>query len=161
MLEVRLIGPDDWSEWRAVRRAALAQDPAAFGATLAQWSGDGDTEQRWRDRLGLAGAQHALAFVDGEPAGQAGLLAWDDGVLELTAMWVAPAARRLGAGRALIEVLADAAFHAGAGALRLAVFAGNEAAERVYRSAGFEPSGLPGETLQDGRRTIILRRPLP
>src|SRR5579875_3297701 len=45
------VGPEDWRRWRALRLAALAEAPWAFSSTLAQWSGPGDTEARWKDRL--------------------------------------------------------------------------------------------------------------
>jgi hypothetical protein len=42
---------DGWRMWRELRLDALAEAPGAFGATLAEWSGAGDTEQRWRARI--------------------------------------------------------------------------------------------------------------
>ena len=52
MIETLVVEPDDWRMWRALRLAALTDAPGAFGSTLAEWSGTGDTEQRWRARLG-------------------------------------------------------------------------------------------------------------
>lgn len=49
--EVVNVSPDSWRMWRELRLAALAEAPNAFGSTLAEWSGAGDTEQRWRARL--------------------------------------------------------------------------------------------------------------
>jgi hypothetical protein len=48
---------------------ALAEAPAAFGSTLAQWSGTGDHEQRWRTRLREVALNLAL-HLDGQPAGR-------------------------------------------------------------------------------------------
>ncbi len=68
VIEVREIGEDDWRAWRAMRLAALATDPTAFGSTLAEWSGPNDLEARWRARL--AGSPFsALVDVDGRTAG--------------------------------------------------------------------------------------------
>jgi len=68
MVVLRVLGPDDWADWRELRLAALRNAPEAFGAKLADWQGDGDTEQRWRARL-RGGTHDLLARVDGEPAG--------------------------------------------------------------------------------------------
>ncbi len=51
VIEVRVVTADAWRAWRQLRLSALAQAPAAFGSTLAQWSGPGDIEERWCARL--------------------------------------------------------------------------------------------------------------
>ncbi|WP_325004908.1 hypothetical protein [Intrasporangium sp.] len=62
------VGENDWPVWRHLRRAALTESPAAFGSTLAQWSGAGDTERRWRARL-TSVALNLVLTMDGEPVG--------------------------------------------------------------------------------------------
>jgi hypothetical protein len=46
-----------------LRLAALAEAPAAFGSTLSDWSGPGDTEERWRARL--ASVAHNIVLEHG------------------------------------------------------------------------------------------------
>ncbi|MGW4487749.1 hypothetical protein ACWEOE_28355 [Amycolatopsis sp. NPDC004368] len=46
MTDIRVLTADDWREWRALRSRALTEAPEAFGASLADWQGDGDTEAR-------------------------------------------------------------------------------------------------------------------
>lgn len=51
-----------------LRRQALAESPDAFGATLADWSGELDNEPRWRQRLdGLP--VNLVVEEDGSPVG--------------------------------------------------------------------------------------------
>jgi hypothetical protein len=57
MFKTLVLTSDDWQLWRELRRTALADDPAAFGSTLAEWSGAGNTEQRWRARQEDSGSQ--------------------------------------------------------------------------------------------------------
>src|SRR5439155_1526489 len=45
-IELRTVRPDDWTIWRDLRLAALAEAPYAFGSTLAQWQDQ--AEERWR-----------------------------------------------------------------------------------------------------------------
>jgi hypothetical protein len=68
VIELRVLTPDDWPAWRELRLAALAEAPHAFGSRLADWQGDGDREQRWRDRLGIPGSYNVIAVLDGRPA---------------------------------------------------------------------------------------------
>jgi len=144
-MEVVAVGPDEWPRWRALRRAALAQAPEAFGSTLAQWSGEGDTEQRWRDRW--VGVPYNLVVVrDGQDVGMASLTApggpHGAGLPELVSMWVAPAVRGTGAADAAVEaVLALAAEHYPGRSVALSVYEANAAARRLYARHGFVDAG--------------------
>lgn len=142
--ELRRLGEEDWRVWRRLRRAALADAPAAFGSTLAQWSGEGDTEERWRSRLRDV-ALHLAVEVAGEPVGV--VAATDpapggEGEVELISLWVAPTARGRGVGDAAVRgVLAWAAStHPGVSVV-LSVVAGNPAARLLYERHGFVDVG--------------------
>jgi len=67
VIEVRVLTPDDWPNWRALRLAALAGAPAAFSAQLAGWQGEGDREERWRARLSIPGSPNLLAVLHAQP----------------------------------------------------------------------------------------------
>src|SRR5688500_3830984 len=121
MVEVRALTPEDWRLWREVRHAALRDAPEAFGSTLAYWSGDGDSEPRWRARLGDV-PLNLVALDAGSPIGQAsGTQPDEDGRSELISMWVAPAARGTGVADALVEAVAEWAQSVGAAAVRLSI----------------------------------------
>ncbi|MEV4599827.1 GNAT family N-acetyltransferase [Amycolatopsis sp. NPDC049253] len=148
MAEIRELTADDWRAWRTLRLSALAEAPQAFGARLADWRGEGDTEARWRARLTDV-PFNVLAAVAGHDAGMASATAPDDeGVVDLLSMYVAPSARGLGVGEALVEAVAQWASHQDARTVRLQVFEDNAAAIALYRRCGF---------LEDG--TVQYRRP--
>lgn len=77
----------------------------------------------------------------GTPAGLAYLRITDPAEAGLWSLWVEPAARRSGAGRALVE--AAAAWSAERGARRLVAWVaeGNLAARSFFVAAGFAPTG--------------------
>lgn len=158
-LFVRVLGPDDWLSWRQLRHAALATDPAAFGAKLADWQGDGDREERWRGRLAHAGSHNLLVERDGEPVGMAsGIPGARSGRCELISMWVAPAARGAGVGDALLDAVVAWAHSTGATELGLEVVSDNQPAIDLYLRHGFAPGEL-GAPSEDGRREVrMLRR---
>lgn len=162
MIELRELTPDDWPLWRTLRLAALGEAPHAFGSTLADWSGDGDREDRWRARLAIAGSVNLVAVLDGEPAAMASGVPGDRrGEAELISMWVAPAARGRGAGDELIRAVERWARQAGAATLKLAVTDGNEKATALYRRHGFAPTGELGDLMPDGvHREIVMAKPL-
>jgi ribosomal protein S18 acetylase RimI-like enzyme len=162
VLELRVLTPDDWPVWRELRLAALAEAPYAFGASLADWQGDGDREERWRGRLGLAGSYNVVAVLDGRPVGMAtGVPAGPPGVVELISMWVSPAARGRGVGDRLVAAVTAWAQQVGATEVRLAVVEDNAAAEALYRRTGFTDTGELGDLMPDGvRRERIMARPL-
>ncbi|MDX6233318.1 MAG: hypothetical protein QOH68_2333 [Nocardioidaceae bacterium] len=143
---IRLAAPDDWADWRLLRQRSLAEDPDAFSSSTLMWTGDNDTEERWRARL--ADGPCFVAYDDNRPVGMvAGRLV--EGAAELISMWVAPEARRRGVGRELIERIVA---WSDARPLSLRVMDGNQAAVTVYERQGF--------VLQDGTDAEGCRRML-
>ncbi len=51
MITLQTLGSDDWQLWRELRLQALREAPHAFSATIEYWAGEGDVEERWRERL--------------------------------------------------------------------------------------------------------------
>ncbi|GAA1430317.1 GNAT family N-acetyltransferase [Microlunatus lacustris] len=142
MVDVLVLTPDDWELWRKLRQAALAEAPGAFCSTLAEWSGSGDTEQRWRARLAEVPLNLALT-VGGEPLGMVSATAPDSaGEVELVSLWVAPAGRGRGAGdEAIRRVVAWARDQHPGRALVLSVKTDNQAARALYRRHAFVDVG--------------------
>jgi len=85
------------------------------------------------------GGTFLVAYVDGEPAGCGGVGRLDGTVGELRRMYVLPAHRGKGLGRALLAALEDAARELGYTTMRLET--GNEAPEALglYTSGGYAP----------------------
>ena len=118
--------------------------PHAFGATLGNEQARGD--QFWIDRLG------ATPSIDLPLVAEIGAvaigLAWGRIETSVTAhvyqMWVAPAHRRAGVGRLLLDAIIDWA-SSRVRYLVLGVTTGNVAAVQLYSRAGFLPVGEPGK----------------
>ncbi|QGG41302.1 GNAT family N-acetyltransferase [Aeromicrobium yanjiei] len=133
---IRQLGPDDWAVWRALRGRSLSEDRAAFSASTTMWTGDDDTEERWRGRV--ADGPCFIAYEDEQPVGMvAGQLAGE--TASLTSMWVAPEVRGRGVGAELVSAVVR---WAAGRELSLRVIDGNTAAVSTYEAAGF--------VLQDG-----------
>lgn len=162
MFTLKVLGPADWASWRALRLAALAEAPYAFGSRLADWQGEGDREERWRARLSIAGSHNLIALRDREPVGMASGLPTDvAGIAELVSMWVAPSARGCGVGDLLLGAVIAWARGAGAHEVMLSVADGNDAAAALYRRHGFRDTGEPAVMMPDGlRREFVMRRPV-
>ncbi|MFC9995586.1 GNAT family N-acetyltransferase [Nocardia sp. NPDC127526] len=159
MTDLRVLSPDDWKLWRRLRLAALAEAPYAFGSRLEDWQGEGDREERWRDRLSIPGSRNLIAMVDDEPVGMAsGIPGPEFDAAELISMWVAPVGRGLGVGDRLMRGVEEWAVETGARSLRLTVAPGNSRAIALYRRNGFEATGELGDVLADGRREIVMAK---
>lgn len=131
---------------RAQTRRASGGAPAAFGSALAEWSGTGDTEQRWRGRL--AGVALNLILIWGsKPAGMISAIAPDgERPAELISLWVAPAARGRGVGdEAVRQVLTWVRREYPASRVVLSVKVDNDHAIRLYRRHGFVDAGVSPE----------------
>jgi RimJ/RimL family protein N-acetyltransferase len=142
VIEVLVLSSGDWQLWRELRRAALADAPAAFGSTLQQWSGAGDTEQRWRARLESV-ALNLVLSVDGVPAGMVSATApTSEGTVELLSLWVAPTARGRGVGdEAVDRVLTWAHSEFPGSRVALSIKPGNQPARQLYQRHGFTDAG--------------------
>ena len=82
------------------------------------------------------------------------LSASDPLAADIFQMWVAPASRGSGAGRAVLKEALAWARGTGARRVRLDVAASNSPAMRLYRSCGFRPAG-PLEPLGDGSDLVV------
>jgi GNAT superfamily N-acetyltransferase len=161
-IEIRELTPDDWQLWRSLRQAALADAPSAFGSRLADWQGEGDREDRWRERLNIAGSYNIVATLHDEPIGMAsGVPAEMADTVELISMWVAPSARGHGVGDALMQRIDQWASRRAARVLRLNVAADNPGADRLYRRNGFAYTGEDGPRMPDGARQRVMAKDLP
>ncbi len=142
MIEVVKVTPNDWRKWRDLRLAALAEAPDAFASILAEWSGAGDTEQRWRARLEDV-ALNLLVTCDGEAAGMVSATAPDgDHPAVVMSMWVAPARRGSGVGdEAIRQVSTWVRDRFPSSGIELSVKANNHHAIRLYERHGFADAG--------------------
>jgi ribosomal protein S18 acetylase RimI-like enzyme len=137
---VRALALHEWPLLRDLRLSALADAPDAFGRTFEEERQRPDAE--WEAQLARSirsdSTLTAVAERDGEAVGfvHAQLHPGEPPTAELYGMWVAPAARRTGAGRALVDAIAAWARSRGATRLVLNVTQGNTAAERLYERAG-------------------------
>jgi ribosomal protein S18 acetylase RimI-like enzyme len=161
MTELWVLTPDDWARWRALRLAALADAPYAFGSGLADWQGEGDREARWRARLGIPGSCNFVAAIDGKPVGMAsGVPGPRHGVVELISMWVSPEVRGRGVGDHLVRAVEQWARHVRASTLQLAVAPGNTRAVALYRRNGLQDTGRLGDVLPDEQHERIMAKRL-
>jgi GNAT superfamily N-acetyltransferase len=152
-MEIRPTTEDDWERLRDVRLRALAEAPSAFGSTLARERGR--TEAEWRQWAGRGRTGRGVTFVaeDGERfVGLAGGYPEEEHpeAVHLVSMWVDPAERQGGLGRALVDAVVGWARDRGALMVNLWVTDGNGPAIALYRSCGFQPTGqhqpLPSNT---------------
>jgi ribosomal protein S18 acetylase RimI-like enzyme/predicted RNA-binding protein with PIN domain len=145
-VQVAVVGADRWRQVRALRLAALADTPDAFGATLEEEGPE--PPSWWRDRLDREGVDTLVVEVGAsgrQPVG-VGLsvlapVTDRPGTLGLFSVWVAPWARGVGAGDALLAAAIQRARARGAEELALDVGDHNAPAAALYARHGFVPSG--------------------
>lgn len=155
MITIQRLTPEDWILWRALRLEALREAPSAFGSTLADWQGAGDTEFRWRDRLASV-AFNVVALLGQVPVG---MVSGNDHPpeVELISMWVAPLARGKGVGDRLVDAVVDWAKVQGALRVVLSVKTGNRRAIHLYQRHQFVEEGPSPESLPGSPEVLFLR----
>ncbi len=144
MIQILPLLPHQWQLYKKIRLAALAEAPYAFSTTLESALARSDAD--WQDII-----QHFdrdpdrfnyFAFRDGRPCGMAACVRQGDQA-EMFAVWVDPASRRAGIGRALIEYAIKWAISHGLSTLKVGVFDDNLGARALYTAAGFQDLGEP------------------
>ena len=151
-LDLARLTPATWREYRAIRLAALAEAPSAFGSMLAEARRLRAAD--WRARLAQR-VQFVVRHRGAAVGTVAGLV--EDGA-ELVSLWVHPAWRGRGVGDRLMQAVLDWARQEGHTEVRLWVTADNEPAERLYARHGFVRTGqsqpvTPGDPM---RREIAM-----
>jgi ribosomal protein S18 acetylase RimI-like enzyme len=140
-MDVRRLQPAEWEAFREIRLRALADAPEAFGATHADEVALSDAG--WQERTSRP--DRAVFVVDGPDAliglAQGGPAPGIPDAAAVYSMWVAPEARRLGLGSALIEAVKAWAVEAGYPGLGLGVTTTNSPAIAFYERLGFVDNG--------------------
>ena len=151
-MEIRTVRTGEAAELRAVRLRALLDSPEAFGAVHAE-------EERLPDSAWVERAEPSepgderVTFVAESETGWVGMAMSrlersDPSRAGLYGLWVEPAARGGGVGRALTEAVVGWAQSRKAGTLSLWVVVSNAGAIGLYRRLGFRETG----------RTMLLAR---
>src|SRR3982074_1064349 len=157
-LSVRHLEVEDWVLYRAVRLAALADAPEAFGSTLGREQGF--TEDRWRERL--AKRNQFVAEDGGDTCGLIGIIPAGPGIAELVSTWVRHTTRGRGVGDLLVLAALRWATDHDFAQVQLWVAEGNDRAERLYARHGFQRTGSV-QTVREGEAQMgcALVRPRP
>lgn len=145
-MRIDSLGEDDWERARAIRLAALADSPRAFGSRhddVVGWP-----EAAWREQLRTLDT--FIAVADGADAGMVRTVrhAEDPDGVYLISMWVNPAFRRRGVGSALVDRAVLWTREAGRARLFLDVRTYNLEALALYLHEGFVATG-ESETVGD------------
>jgi ribosomal protein S18 acetylase RimI-like enzyme len=162
---VRRLRADEADVLRTLRLRALRDSPAAFGQTYAEISAEPDSYWAEMTRSVTDPDRHAM-FLAEEGTAAVGLCF---GLVDheradrahLGGMWVAPQARRRGAGQALVDAVLAWARERHFADIVLWVTEGNAEAAALYERHGFRPTGRsrplpsnPGRAVHEMGRTL-------
>ena len=153
--------PDRAQEWREIRLEALRTSPDAFGSSFDDWDGRPlvDFAERLRGCEMWAagpspGTPRAVASWERDISPAEPDLAW------VMSVYVAPEMRGKGLGDAIFACLVERAARACMTRMGLHVGQNNEAAQALYRRAGFVETGGPPMLNGRGNWEIEMRRML-
>jgi ribosomal protein S18 acetylase RimI-like enzyme len=146
MIRLEPISPANALVFKTVRLRALQTDPTAFSSTYAKESAFPDEEWfRRAVRWSSDGFIACLALDKENPCGLVGCYIEEDPqYAHVVSMWVDPAYRRSGVGRALIDELKAWASARNLRGLKLMVTSVNPGAIRFYQRLGFSKTGITG-----------------
>jgi Acetyltransferases len=153
-MQVRPLDPTDARAYQALRLLALQESPTALSASHADEAGRSMEEVAARIAPAADGSILMLGiFERDELAGFVAVIHPQREKLrhgvKLAGMYVAPAFRRRGFGRALLKAaVAHARSIAGVRQIRLGVNVTNTGASALYQSIGFASYGVEPDALQ-------------
>ncbi|HEX9800611.1 MAG TPA: GNAT family N-acetyltransferase [Thermoanaerobaculia bacterium] len=130
-----LVEPLSAAQWGVARRL-VEEYAAALGLDLAFQDFDDEVEHLARE-YGPPGGAFLVAALAGEAVGCVGLRAHVEGVGEMKRLYVAPAGRGRGTGRALVAGIVARARALGYRRMVLDTLPSMHAARALYRSFGF------------------------
>lgn len=140
--EISLRVPEGDEGWAQARRV-LREYGASLGVDLAFQSFEAEVASL-DQAYGRPGEVFLLAQVDGAVAGCGAVRLLPDAdrpnACEMRRLYVCPAFRRFGLGRALAEALMQSAREAGFSSMYLDTLSDMAAARELYASLGFEPT---------------------
>ena len=144
MIRLDRISPENAQVFKTLRLRALQDSPKAFGSTYARESQLSDDE--WRQRSLRWASDGSIGYIAYDGASPCGLVACytEEGNSQsghVISMWVDPASRRSGVGRALVEALMEWGRSRGLYQLRLMVTSVNTVAIGFYERLGFGRTG--------------------
>ncbi|MGD9933542.1 MAG: N-acetyltransferase family protein [Dehalococcoidia bacterium] len=152
---IRPLLADEWPELRDVRIQALEDSPDAFSFTAAEARQQHDSYwQRWA--AGSPDGRRSVFIVEhhGKLQGLGSAVLSDDRIGHVGAMWLAPSLRGTGLGGQLFDAVRGFLLQLDPVAVVLTVTETNAPAISLYRSRGFEFTGVatplrPGSPLQN------------
>lgn len=135
-MTIRPTSAADWRALKAIRLAALREDPTAFGVTHAAAAAYSD--EQWQTRAaGTDRAEYVLAFDGAQAVGiVAGVVSAKE-QYNLIAMWVQPDYRGRGVAGQLIDAIKARAQAKGHRRIVLDVAPENTSAANLYLRQGF------------------------
>jgi ribosomal protein S18 acetylase RimI-like enzyme len=157
---IRVLGEDDWAEYKRARLAALRESPEAFAASASDEEAlsDADWQERMRRSIRLlAESDHTTVGVASVATG-----AGDEGhQADLFGLWVAPASRGTGVASELVRSAVRAAREQGMTHLSYWVTTDNGRAVAFASGFGFRPTDERRPTRLQGEETEEIQMVLP
>ncbi|GLQ46258.1 GNAT family N-acetyltransferase [Dyella lipolytica] len=144
MIKLVRIEAQSAQTYKAIRLAALKQDPLSFGSTYEREVSFSDKE--WLTRASSLDGEDRVGFFALEDEEAFGLVVCfrdnkDPTVGDVISMWVAPIARRRGVGSDLLKAIRHWAQERGIQTLRLLVTSLNASGISFYERNGFVRTG--------------------
>lgn len=150
-MEIRKLNPNDAENYRTIRLEALKYKPEAFSSSYEDEVGF--SVEKYRDRINNDHTYTFGAFKGDILVGTVTLLCETKKKIKhratIVAMYVKPDQRKLGVGKALMNVAINKAKELEKiDQIYLAVTVGNEPAKRLYTSLGFVTYGVDRNALK-------------